>query len=715
SDVYGLGVTLYECACGRVPFEGDSAEQLFHQILSREPPPPRAARAAISRDLETVIRTAMAKERDRRYPDADALAEDLDALLEARPIRARPPGRLRRAVSWSRRHRPATAALATAAVASIAFAGFLVHRRAAADRELVASAIEEASSRLAEFRSLRASLSSLRDRVAAETRRFEAAHMPRAELESFRRDEDELARARRRLVELPVEAAEALRRAEVRDPSNAAARDLLADLHAEQWREALQTGDEIAAALHEAKTRENDPAGRHSRELDGTASVELAGAPDGAEVHLFRFELLSRVRPDGERRLVAVPFHPDRGLVLRDGGEIRPGDVVLEIEPEAPGSSAAEADLRPGDLVASIEGHPIEEANLVIEVEAGGAAARAGIRTGDRLVGLGSRAIGPDGSLEAIATTYEDGDPVAAVFARDGRETRVAVVKTKEPLGALLGVSIRGADALCSAPLPEPGFEFRGVRDGAPFRARRAPGASGTARAMRTADPLLVSADNRLGAAPIAPFAVPPGSYLLLVRAPGMDPLRLPVLATRGASVHAIASVIPAASGPPGFVRVPPGPFVCGGDPEALRPFDRHVVDLPGFWIARYETTVGEYAEFVNDPSTRARIDAASAQGDVVHIPRSADRPAGYWRRGADGRFQPNRNSREPVLGVSFDDATAYAEWRTARAREAGERWVYGLPTEDEWEKAARGVDGRAFAWGNVFDWRLCRAAWTRA
>src|SRR5262249_40095903 len=55
TDVYSLGVTLYECLTGRVPFEGDTPAQVFNQILLREPPAPRRLAPAVPRDLETVV------------------------------------------------------------------------------------------------------------------------------------------------------------------------------------------------------------------------------------------------------------------------------------------------------------------------------------------------------------------------------------------------------------------------------------------------------------------------------------------------------------------------------------------------------------------------------------------------------------------------------------------------------------------------------------
>jgi len=108
TDVWSLGVVLYEGLTGRVPFEGQRTEEVLHRILVAEPVAPRALAPDLSRDVETVALAALEKDRDVRYASAAAFADDLDALLEGRPIRARPSGAITRAIKWSRR-RPAHA------------------------------------------------------------------------------------------------------------------------------------------------------------------------------------------------------------------------------------------------------------------------------------------------------------------------------------------------------------------------------------------------------------------------------------------------------------------------------------------------------------------------------------------------------------------------------------------------------------------------------
>jgi serine/threonine-protein kinase len=122
SDVYALGLTLYELLTLRPAFDQEDRDRLIHQVTTGVPPRPRALNAAIPRDLETIVLKAIEHEPARRYQDAEELAADLGRFLVDRPIRARPVGALERAWKWAQR-KPAIAAL-LAALALAVFVGF---------------------------------------------------------------------------------------------------------------------------------------------------------------------------------------------------------------------------------------------------------------------------------------------------------------------------------------------------------------------------------------------------------------------------------------------------------------------------------------------------------------------------------------------------------------------------------------------------------------
>ncbi len=112
TDIYSLGVTLYELLTLRPAFEGDDQQRLLARVTADEPVAPRRIDRSIPVELETIVLTAMAKQPEERYATAQQLADDLQAFLNDEPIKAKPPTLPQRIVKWSRRHKPLVASAA---------------------------------------------------------------------------------------------------------------------------------------------------------------------------------------------------------------------------------------------------------------------------------------------------------------------------------------------------------------------------------------------------------------------------------------------------------------------------------------------------------------------------------------------------------------------------------------------------------------------------
>ncbi|MCB9766046.1 MAG: SUMF1/EgtB/PvdO family nonheme iron enzyme [Alphaproteobacteria bacterium] len=215
-----------------------------------------------------------------------------------------------------------------------------------------------------------------------------------------------------------------------------------------------------------------------------------------------------------------------------------------------------------------------------------------------------------------------------------------------------------------------------------------------------------------LGPTPVRKLPLRRGSYLLVITAPGRIPVRYPVRIEReqhwdgappGGDKPLPIHLPEVGQLDPDDVYVPAGWFFCGGDPGASGSLPGRKVWLDAFVVRRHPVTHQGYLDFLN-----ALVDEGRDEEALSLVPRFEGFL--FYGQRDDGHFSIREDARAlrvipdmPAFMIDWNMAMAMAAWR---AHTTGQPWT--LPGDLEWEKAARGVDGRRLPWGDFLDPTWC-------
>ncbi|MBI3819626.1 MAG: protein kinase [Planctomycetes bacterium] len=758
SDIYSLGVILYEIMTGLRPFRADATGRT--SIISRSRfPLPGTLTKDLPRGVEDICLKSLRVDSARRYQSVAEMNDDVNQAIQstgARVMASRGLSQrgfdrwIRLRWQWRAMFISLVALIIIITLGSPVVRSFWNLLSETGDRAAVAEHHGRIRAILPAITTARDSIREVEPKIIELELRRDRNQMNTNEEQRLKELQSQEQNARDEVTRRIFAANTELAQAEFRDSKNSTTLELSAEIAHEQWREALDRGivktrEEQANRLRErigswtVLVKDSDTTEREQtrvrlqsmlQDLEKRIQINFDGLPAHRDAFLFRYEAMqasANLTPEPITREVPHPFHPVRGKcatplanlleppALQDMA-FNSGDTAIVVNNIDPKSKANAVGLKAGDLILGLLQQPILNYLYVVRVRPGSKAADCKLETFDVLRSLDSDWVMAEDDQNHAMRKLSSGGKHSAQFSRLQKDLEpiewTAQSNIEDDLGIELGTI---EDAIQKAPVPL----NRGITlhlsglNGYRSVTLTGPEPLGIHGRVTTFPLSCVRDNNWIGATPLTSLMLAPASYLLVLRREGSVDILIPFLVE-----PAMAEINLSARGadhvpPKGFLYIAPGTYISGGDPEAANPQPRRIRALDEYWIAQTELGTSEYLEFLNDPEVLKSTLAWNARADVraskdeIHEPRCADdrnatETDRYWKSDANG-FSQGWDRRLPIHGISWQDAVDYCEWRTRRAKLSNEPWIFELPTSFEFEKASRGADGRRFPWGN--DW----------
>ena len=667
SDIFSLGGILYKILTHQAPYQGKTTREILEKARKRQlvPPDVREPQQAVSPEVNAICMKAMARNPEERYATTLELKNDLQLFLDGKSVSAKKDSLLVRTKKWVIRNKVLSMGIAAAVVCLIAGIAVTSLYEQTKRRNTIAGFLSDAdqaqqSGQFEKAEEIFFSVLGL-DNNNEQARRGIALVSGKAlAVKNKRLAKDKLKEAQALFAGGDyIKAYDAYVATFALDPDSADARQGIQGAAVKADRQKAQ--EKIKPLLAAARGLENEKSDVEK------SLVQFKAESKKLKSRIKGYEDAGAKKPlwDAEKTVLAKQMDK----LKLEGRIISAYSTVLSYDGETPEARKALATIY---------------YNKFTEAEA--------LQNKDEMA-----------YFKELLLSFDDGS-YKTQLEREG----VVTLTTNPPADAyFIYRFIDGPDQrVIPAPF-SPAAYFSSAADTSADAITRGidPGYKLSAAAFLPYEKLLRSGDfNRLSQ--IDKLKMPTGSYLVLITKKGYMTTRLPLVVGRGDSklIENIA-LIRTTDVPAGFAYVPAGEFIMGGDSRAPYSLERSTKFVPGFLMAQHEVTAGEYLKFINFIEERLPGSAEK------YVPRKSATAGFYWKK-TGGQYHSDFPADWPVLGISWNDAKAYCRWMTLQNQ--GQGWEFRLPEDWEWEKAARGVDGRYYPWGNNFDYRFCSMAYSR-